>query len=150
MVYLLPIRLQSHAGLEAPLTAAKFQLYLDLIYAQEQPGRASTAIWDVDQHIQVSGQRNLGGGINGKPPSTQLSRFHFIYGISGTRKRNNKRSWYGILSLFAQNSCFTANGKFFERQTNSFAPKRLFPGYAHCDSSTRKAFVSVVLNQKHL
>lgn len=48
MVYLLPARLHSHAGLEAPLNAAKFQLYLDLIFAQEQPGEASTAIWDVD------------------------------------------------------------------------------------------------------
>lgn len=70
MVYLPPVRLHSHAGLEAPLTPAKFQLYLDLISAQEQPGRASAAIWDVDQHIQVSGQRNMGAVTNGKLLST--------------------------------------------------------------------------------
>lgn len=63
MVYLLPARLHSHTGLDAPLTAPKFQLYLNLIFAQEQPSKASTAIWDVDQHIQVSGQRNMGGGM---------------------------------------------------------------------------------------
>lgn len=90
MAYLPPVRLYSHAGLEAPLTPAKFQLYLDLISAQEQPGRASPAIWNVDPHIQVSGQRNMGAVINGKLLSTLLC-FSFIYGISNSRKRKKKR-----------------------------------------------------------
>lgn len=129
-----------------PLTPAKFQLYLDLISAQEQPGRASPAIWNVDQHIQVSGQRNMGAVINGKLLSTLLC-FSFIYGISNSRKRKKKkRSWYGILSLFAQNrnSYFTANGKFLNYRPSPLLPS---PLWQHC----KEGFCNcVVLNQNHL